>query len=59
MIPLNKTYTIGQKIILDRMHGMKYAPATIQDVYEDHLIVRTHIGQFVKIKSHDIVGTAK
>lgn len=56
---MNKTYTIGQKIILDRMHGMKYAPATIQDVYEDHLIVRTHIGQFVKIKSHDIVRTAK
>lgn len=56
---MNKTYTIGQKIFLVRMYGMKYAPATVQDMYEDHLIVRTHTGQFVKIKNHDIVKTAK
>lgn len=53
---MNKAYTVGQKIVLARMHGMKNAPATVQDVYEDHLVVRTHTGQFVKIKDRDIVG---
>ncbi|WP_167577484.1 hypothetical protein [Ammoniphilus sp. YIM 78166] len=52
---MTKTYTVGQKIILDRMHGMKNAPATVQDVYEDHLVVRTHTGQFVKVRERDIV----
>lgn len=51
---MNKVYNIGQRIILDRMHGMKFAPATVQEVYGDHLIVRTHTGQFVKINDSDI-----
>lgn len=56
---MNKKYAIGQRVILYRMHGLKNAPATVQDVYEDHLIVRTHNGQYVKIKDCDIMGTAK
>jgi hypothetical protein len=56
---MNTKYFIGQGIILDRMHGMKYAPATVYEVHEDHLIIRTHTGQFVKVKENVIIGTAK
>lgn len=56
---MHTKYSVNQRIILARMHGMNNIPATIWEVHEDYLLVRTHLGQFVKIKERDIVKTAK
>jgi hypothetical protein len=56
---MHTKYSVDQRIILARMHGLKNVPATIYEVHVDYLLVRTHLGQFVKVKEQDIARTAK